>query len=362
MAFTNLTEIRVGLMVVLSITLLVALSIAVGQLDDLLTDTISIKIEIPDVAGLEEYAPVKYSGVPIGRVMRIEYNETIDKAVIYANIRRNSPVSLDSICELAASSMLSPLYVEISGGSREQKLKYLLQDNKIKEVDIVLEAQPYLSISDLYALAGDVKNTLLKAQTTLDNLNEPLMVAGDLINNISRESLSLLNHLDAFVTNGYVLVEETFGNTNRFIVSASGEVMPMLKRFRKSSEKLDPLLSGINDKLTLLLDDADRLIQDINPEMKSIAQEIKSTIQILQVRIKNIDNSLVTLLADADHLIQHNRPDFDAMIKNLNRTSQNLDLLLEQLAQHPWRAVWKTDARRQPVKVSPDWNPDLSKP
>lgn len=353
-------EIRVGLMVVLSITLIIILSISVGQLGDLLTDTIRIQIRIPGVAGLEEYAPVKYSGVPIGRVMKIEYDETIDQAIIHADIERNSPVSLDSTCRLSSSSMLSPLYIEISGGTREQKLKHLLNDKKIKEVDIVLQAEAYLSIGDLFALAADVKNTLMKVQTVLDNLNEPLIVAGDLIKNISGESEVLLDNLNLLVSDGHSRINETLGITNSFISSASSEVLPSLKKIRVSSENLPSLLSSIDSKLNMLLDDADVLVQGLQPEIKTISSEMKDAIGLLKNRIAKIEETLVTMLNNADGLLTDNRDQVKLMLQNLQRTSKNLDDLMAQLSQHPWRLIWKTEAREQPLKVSPDWNPILS--
>lgn len=353
------SEIRVGLMVVLSISLIIILSISVGQLGDLLTDTIRVKIQIPGVAGLEEYAPVKYSGVPIGRVMKIEYDETVDLAVIHADIERDSPVSLDSICRLSSSSMLAPLYIEITGGTREQKLKYLLNDKEIKEVDIVLNAEQYLSIGDLFALAADVKNTLIKVQTVLDNVNEPLMVAGDLIKNISGESEVLLENLNLLVEDSHVLLKNTLASAGDFIDSTSSEMIPSLKNIRVSTGKLPPLLTSIDGKLKNLLDDADLLIQNIQPEIQAVSTEMQTTIRSLKGRLSTIEENLVTVLDNADGMLSENRDQVKLMLQNLQRTSKNLDDLMAQLSQHPWRILWKTEAREQPAKVSPDWKPIL---
>lgn len=356
------SEIRVGIMVVLSIALMIVISISVGQLGNMFSDTIRIKILISSAAGLDNYAPVKYAGDPIGRVMDFHFDETINKVVILADINRDSPVSLDSICRLASSTLLSPLYIEVSGGSRDQKLKHLLNDGKIKEVDIVLNAEAYLSISDLFALAADVKETLIKVQSVLDNVNEPLMAAGDLVRNMSDESEILLDKLNVLLTDGHVLVGDTLSNVNSLVKSASAEVIPSLQNIRKGSHQLPDMLAGVDQKLQLLLQDADALINNIHPEIKTISSELQSAIQSLQSRITNVEQSLVTVLNNADSVLVENKDELKMMIQNLQRTSKNLDDMMEQLSQHPWRVLWKTDARQQPQKVSPDWNPDLTKP
>lgn len=356
------SEIRVGLMVVLSIALMIVISISVGQLGDIFSDTIRIKIQIPSAAGLDDYAPVKYAGDPIGRVMDFYFDETIEQVVIIAGINRDSPVCLDSVCHLASSTLLSPLYIEISGGSRDQKIKHLLKDRKIKEVDIVLNAEAYLSISDLFALAADVKDTLLKVQSVLDHINEPLMAAGDLVKNISNESEVLLDKLNLLLTDGHDRIGDTLGNVNNLVKSASAEVVPTLKNIRKGSNQFPDLLTGMDQKLQLLLNDADTLINNIHPEVKAISQELQTAVQSLQNRVANVEQNLISVLNNADSMLVDNKDELKMMIQNLQRTSQNLDDMMEQISQHPWRVLWKTDARQQPQKVSPDWNPELTKP
>ncbi len=117
MTAVSMSEVKVGLMVLLSIALIVALTMSLGNYREFFTDTATIHITIPSVVGLEPYAQVTYSGVRVGTVTDVRFDEDRNLAVIDAKIDLNSAVSIDSEVSFASAGLLSPLFIEISGGS-----------------------------------------------------------------------------------------------------------------------------------------------------------------------------------------------------------------------------------------------------
>lgn len=355
------TEIKVGLIVLLSLVLLVTLTLAAGNFGDLFADKIRVEIAIPSVVGLEVYAPVTYSGVRIGRVMDIRYDGEANMAVIEAEIERDSPVALDSECRFTSAGLLSSLFIEISGGSPEKRLARLLRIGEIEEGNITLEAAPYLSVGELFALAGDVKTTLGKVEEVLDNLNGPIRSAGDLIQDVSGEIKTLLAGVRGLVDRGGGKIELALDNANGFVAAASAEAIPALANVRRTAERLPGAIGRAEEKIGRLLEDADGMIAAASPEIILLAATLRETAEDFRGQAARLEEKLSAALDGAGGLIEENRQDIRVMAGHLARTSRRLDDLMDQLARHPWRALWKTEESRRPPRVSPEWKPDLNR-
>ena len=353
------SEAKVGLMVILAAVLLVMITVAVGNFGDIFSDTVTIQIETPSVVGLENYAPVTYSGVRIGRVINIRYDESKRLAVIVADVDRNAPISLDSICRFTSASLLSSLFIEISGGSTNLLVRDLLAQGKIKESEIRLKSETYLSIGDVFSLAGDVKMTLSKFNQTLDNVNGPLGTASALVQDISGELKGILKNVHHLVTEGDRLLTSVLENANGLIVDSSANVIPALRDIRTSMGKFPTLVDDVHSQISHVMDSAGDLIVSASPQLHDLVGDLRDTLQELRRRVAILEERFSRLLQDSDALIVENRQDVDAIIDYLKRTSKNLDDIMDQLSRNPWRLVWKTDELQKPARVSPQWNPPL---
>ncbi len=354
MAAVSANEVKVGIMVALTILLLVALTISVGELNNLFTENVTIHVQVSSVIGLEPYAQVTYSGVQIGIVNKIRYSEEKNMPVVDITIDSNSPVSTDSKARFTSSGLLSPLFIEISGGSEEKRIKKLLNKRDFNPDNVYLEAEPYV---DVLSLSSNVKQALTKVEGVLDSLHPTLNQIGGLVSNVSKEVGIILKEVDKLAVSSRPKFLAILDNTNDLIEDASSQVVPALKDIRSSAGEVPNLISNAGDKVTHVIDKTGGLIDSVSPEVIHTVKEIRSTVQELQNRIHNIENHLTLLLSDVDNLVVDNRQDIDRIIDQLKLTTANLEDISRQLSKNPWRLIWKTEERVQPDKVSPEWNP-----
>lgn len=70
------------------------------------------------VAGLSVDAPVKYMGVDVGKVARIEIDpQNSERVRLHFLVKRSTPIKQDSVAVLKAQGLTGIAYIEISGGS-----------------------------------------------------------------------------------------------------------------------------------------------------------------------------------------------------------------------------------------------------
>lgn len=352
-----MTEVKVGLLVVVATGLFLALSVSIGNFQQFFTSTVEIRITLPSSGGLEKNAPITYSGVRVGAIRNIYFDMDRDSAVIVASINYNSPVCLDSEAIVTSTGLLAPLYIELRGGSKDQLLTHLLDAGEIDPDEIYIAATPYATIGEFFALAGDVKSALAKVETVLDNLNEPLIQISGLIANVSQDVGAIFIKLDGIVTDIHPHAVGLMEDARGMIASASNEVIPALRNVREGSEDVPLLLADAREKANSILGRADGMIASASPEVVGMIQDLRGTVDALTERFYGMEMQLSGILASVDEVLDGNKQDIRLIVSHIQRAASQLDDLSQQLARDPWRAVWRSDGRREPVRVSPQWEP-----
>jgi ABC-type transporter Mla subunit MlaD len=362
MAKTKLAEVKVGLMVILGLAFLVMLSISIGNFETLWADRIPIFVTVPSSVGLERYAQVTYSGVRIGTVLDITYDETRDRAVIHAEIDRDSPVATDSQARFTSSSLLSSLFLEISGGSEDQKIKKLLQEGELDlQNPIYIDAMPYISIGEVFALAADVKLALQKVETLADDLRPALQKAAGFVDSVSLEFTVILSEINSAIVSTKPRISTLLDHSDDVILGVSSEIVPTIATIRKGADSLSQTLpqvvQNIDRNVDDILMDAHGLIASASPELISTMQALRESIISLKDRVENVESRVVTILDTTNSVVEDNRDELHRILLRLERTTAHLDDLSGQLAKNPWRLIWKSEGKKDPDRLSPDWDP-----
>jgi len=72
------------------------------------------------VSGLNRNAPIKYRGVDVGRVRRIELAPgDVERVLLVLEIERGTPIKQDTVAVLRSQGLTGIAYVELAGGSRD---------------------------------------------------------------------------------------------------------------------------------------------------------------------------------------------------------------------------------------------------
>ncbi len=362
MPFVTLTEVKVGLLVLLALVLLLVLTFSIGNFQDFFSHTVLVSITIPSVVGLDNFSPVTYSGVRIGTVTRIRYDESLERAVIEAKIDIDSPVSIDSKAHFTSAGLLSPLFVEISGGSKEKRLRDLLRTGVLDPQNIYLDAEPYLSFGEIFSVAGNIKGVLKKVEDLLDGVGGlPPEIAG-FITEVSRETQHILRELDGTLVEGRPRVITTIDQMNGLIRSASEQAIPALENLRKGSASIPGLMGDTRQKLSAVLNKTAGLIDSVSPDLDTITDESLLLIQDLRQQVESLHTAVLQLTNHIDSMVVDNQEDIHRIVSHLERTSANLNEISNEIKKNPWRLFWKSEEKLPPGHVSPKWNPVLENP
>lgn len=369
MAFVTYSELKIGLLVLLCFVLVMVMTIAVGDIDSVFRRKTILHIMIPSVVGLELYSQVTYSGVRIGKVNRIDYDEQLDRVVLSAQVDFNSPVATDSEVQITSAGLLSPPFVEIKGGSPEKRIKTLVESGQLDgSQPVQLTAKPYLalgeiisvvgnSVEQIQGVAGDLKGVLSKVERVLDTLHGPIEEIAGLVDHVSGEFVVTVAEVKDLIFELRPKIRDAIDQMNGLIQNASQGVIASLNNIKQGTERFPVLMADAQKGIGELLHNANGLIQSVSPEIKTIAGDIQTVLRDVRSRLEQIETSLTTFIHDIDHVVVDNRTDIDQLIANLKETSEHLNDLSQQLSKNPWRIVWKTESRQEPHRVSPDWDP-----
>lgn len=357
MSLVSLSEVKVGALVLLSVALLLVLTLSIGNFRDFFANNLTIYITVPSVNGLDNFSPVTYSGVRIGTVTKKWFDETLDKAVIEARIDYDSPVSIDSKVQFTSAGLLAPLYVDISAGSKEKRLRTLIQKGEIDRNKIYLDATPYVSFGEIFAVASDLKGVLKQVETILNGVGElPADLAG-FVRNASQDITEILNEMNGLLTEGRPLAVSALDRMNGLVLSVSNETTPALRDIRKGAADIPSLVTDTHQKMTRVMDKANGMIETASPAIVQLSNEAIALIQNMQNQVQTLQSTASKMLNDADGLITGNREEIGRIMAHLERTASNLNEISNEIKKNPWRIFWKTNEKLPPGRVSPQWNP-----
>ena len=137
---TRVTEIWVGIFVAAGLAALFMLAMRVSNLSTYTGEEgYEVTARFEDVSGLKVRSPVTMSGVRIGRVKRIEFDDQALQAVVVMEIEpRHNHLPKDTSASIYTAGLLGEKYVGLEAGGDE---KNLVQGDEIKltQDSLVLE-------------------------------------------------------------------------------------------------------------------------------------------------------------------------------------------------------------------------------
>jgi len=139
---TKTTEMLVGMFVVAGIAALFVLAMQVSNLSSFTDDgSYTLKARFDNLGGLKVRSAVKASGVVVGRVSRVEFDNERQVAVVSLRInQRYNQFSDDTSASIYTSGLLGEQYIGLeTGGSDELLVDGSEIDEGLTQSAIVLE-------------------------------------------------------------------------------------------------------------------------------------------------------------------------------------------------------------------------------
>jgi len=146
------TDFWVGFFVLLGAVALVFLALRAGNMSSFtFASTYQVEAHFDNLGGLKVRAPVKSSGVVVGRVSGISFDNERFQAVVTLDLESRYEFPTDSSISILTSGLLGEQYIGITPGGED---KMLAQGNTIQYTQSAVVLEELIS-KFLYSSAGN---------------------------------------------------------------------------------------------------------------------------------------------------------------------------------------------------------------
>lgn len=236
------------------------------------------------VAGLNLNAPVKYNGVEVGKVQRIDLDhDNPQRVILLFAISRGTPVKEDTVAVLKTQGLTGIAYVELSGGARDAPLLRATADSEYP----VIRTKPSLS--------ARLENVLTSVLASLDSTSKGLnaLLSDDnqaafksALNDIAAVANTLAAR-KATMDAGLVNAARTFENASR----ASAQIAPVIDRIGRSADALGKMgdevartSASTGSTVSSVGADVKRFTAETLPELERLLGELR----VLSVSLRRL--------------------------------------------------------------------------
>jgi phospholipid/cholesterol/gamma-HCH transport system substrate-binding protein len=235
-----------------------------------------LAIEDESVAGLNLNAPVKYNGVDVGKVRKIELDTVNPNRVnLLFAIEQGTPVKEDTIAVLKTQGLTGIAYVELSGGAATSPPLIASAGN----VYPLIRTKPSLGAR----LENVLTNVLTKLDSTSNNINAILSVENQTafksaladIATVARTIAARKDTIDAGITQA----GRTLENSAQ-VTAQMGAVVDRIGRSADAVEKMGNEVAKTSASAGLAVDavgaDVKRFSVETLPELERLLGELST--------------------------------------------------------------------------------------
>jgi phospholipid/cholesterol/gamma-HCH transport system substrate-binding protein len=339
MAQEKSIEVKVGVLILVSLGILAAFVLIMGGLSFEKTYTVYVDFDNP--GGLQSGAPVRVAGVKVGKVAELAFmggkvdpktnRRTLVRAKLNIEARVKDSIHDDADFYVTTQGVLGEQFLAIDPGSPQKGI--LPEGTIVKGID-----PPRL---DLF---------LAKAYELLDTTMNGIRNNRELISDIATNTAGLLKGLNTTLTDNRERINRTMANlesltaeANTLTVHARTQYVDNPKIVR-TIDNIDRLSTDIQKDSGPLLKDARESLANLNRASKVVGGEEE------QVKLKKTIEDVAQLAAranataaDAQSIVQH--------IKKGNGTVGALVMdeaiyddvqeMVRDLKHNPWKFLWR---------------------
>jgi len=254
------------------------------------------------VVGLASGTPVRYNGIDIGRVSKVDLDPGDPKRVVALfEVRPDLPIHQDSVASVESEGLTGGSYVEIEGGNRDAP--FLARRS----------GPPYPVIASRISAFQQFKQD---APRLLGSLNKTAERASDLLNDENREAVA---------------------NTLASLMMASDRLSQVLLSADKAVRRIDEAAGNIGR----LSKDVSSVVSESKTEIKASAEQVNQAFASIDLAAKRVDR----LGTNLDSAVTSLKTDVKEGIGQLNQflgEGRSMVASVTQLSE---------DLRRQPTQL-----------
>ena len=258
------------------------------------------------ISGLQPQAPVRFRGVPIGKVERIGFDEKVKgNVLVRVSIDRTAPVTKSAYATVASQGVTGLGFIQLDdeGGSAERlvpndddppriPIRPGGVDKLLKQSEVIFNQIEQAS-TKLNALLGD--DTQKRVATALDNVGQ----AADGVNQLTTTMTTVLNaqlgpdrvNFPAFVKNANATVISLKRTSDQAETSVA-EIGNVAKRLNEKGGPIDKLSEGG----AALSSGAQTFSNATLPKVGEVADETGRTMRQLRRTVRAVDDNPQSLI------------------------------------------------------------------
>lgn len=302
-------KLRLGIFVILGTIIFILTVYFIGNRQQLFGKTETLQAHFENVNGLQEGNNVRYSGINVGYVKKIEIiNDTLINVKMNIEKKAMKFIKKNAVASIASDGLVGNMIVNIAPKSGDVELA--------KSGD-VLQTEERLTTEDLL-------KTLNKTNNNAEQITSNILEVSKKINS-GTGTLSLL------------LNDKTLSNNVKYSVSDLKTSIANIKKTSyettKTINEINHILAGINNKenIVAVLKDsavANKMRRALT-NLDESSQNINKTIVNLNETISNAKNGkgAINYLSNDSGLVKN----IDSTMNNLNKASVLLNQNLEAL-------------------------------
>lgn len=332
-------EMKVGVLILASLVLLVGFVVLLGGLS--LQPTFRVYVEFDNPGGLQSGAPVRISGVRVGRVTAIEFRggelDAKGKPVLPIRViadleaRHKKAIHEDAKFYVTAQGVLGEMHLAIDPGTYS---KGALPDG----ATVVGVSPPRLDqlINESYELLhrgyqGVVKNET-KISETFDGLHKTLDGTGKMFEKHEGDVTEIIKRLNTLTTEA----EQTLAAAREQYVDGE-RINRILTRLDHSTRVLDENLEPMMRDSRMMLQDGRKISAFVadDHQLETIRALSKDTQEVLGVA-KRAANDASAIIAH----VKAGKGTAGALIMD-EALFDDLQELMRDLKNNPWKIMWK---------------------
>ncbi len=309
---TKEQKFRLGVFLTLSILLTVVIA-GIFILPKLQNEGDLYHIDFRDMSvnGVNQGADVKYQGVTIGKVIRIDVNpDDLRSVLIYIKIKLGFPVKKDMRATLQYAGITGLRFVEISGGTPESE-----------------DLEPGGKIPPAKGLGEKAEDIVLNVDSVVGAVN-------NLLNPENREKISLfIKNMEKSTSVIARLLEQKEGNLGKSLENLD-ELLVKLNRVTTKLEKFTDYMNDMSgrfqgEKFERLLTSTETLVNNISKRFSD--QEMGTLVRSFDTFTKTATVSLRKI----ETQFQDMEGEFSRTLVSLRESLDNISRFSRQLTEDP---------------------------
>lgn len=339
MAQEKSIEVKVGVLILVSLGILAAFVLIMGGLS--FEKTYSVYVDFDNPGGLQSGAPVRVAGVKVGKVAELQFMggkidpKTNRRALVRAKLnieaRVKESIHDDADFYVTTQGVLGEQFLAIDPGSPQKGV--LAENSIVKGID-----PPRL---DLF---------LAKAYELLDTTMNGIRNNRELISDIATNTAGLLKGLNTVITDNRERINRTMANLE--LLTAEANTLTVHAR----TQYVD------NPKITRTIDNIDRLSTDIQKDSGPMLKDARESLANLnrvtkavggeeeQAKLKKTIEDVAQLAAranatasDAQAIVQHikkGQGTVGALVMD-EAIYDDVQEMVRDLKHNPWKFLWR---------------------